>query len=888
MHHEASGCPPTPRFVCGKQGAVKRCTRAIGVVIVANLAHLMGCGAPAVAFRDRRDRRDGHDAPALLPDVRLAKDRPPVVLVAREGDPTGAIAVAVTTSGALGAEDDPEVAVALAGVIESRLTARGLAPIVAPSWSGLRAALLVASGAEADAATAALRDALNAPIEEKDLVAAKKKLTALAARPLRDGALARWARCVGSPHALPARAGKSGDDLDAARLEKWRAAAHGLGRVAFAVAAPSAMAESVAASIARLPAWKAGASADRRGSPSASSAAGIDVEVYEVASELPGASAAPVVHATLDVGTGSDAVTTAEALGDPHGPLASRLAALDLPFRLREVTAAAEPRGGCVGIVLEAGSPSMSASTSDVATRVADAIALVHVEAQVHLTEGGAGLDGRTLARRAGDAREAAERAAWWALADSSLDRVTNAGRGSPAQTPSPSTMRGSVALGLPLRRGSSPSAEGALDPSRDALSTAMQRAALSWQKPVAEGRVRLEPGQGETWVLLASPCGTEGETDADAGLTALFTVAAAEMAKSSPEARVEPWIVPDGAGLLVHGPALVGESPAAQARRLADVVARSFASDALALASLGRARAELLRHDARSDGPALGVIASAIAPGHASWFIASGREDTLARAADAAVVARAQSLRAGPLRVAVLANVDAAQGEAALRAADRWIDRRASDARACRGAQAATAPRPGTYAIDPRSGAAPEAYLAFPLAARDEGERTAATLVAAALDGDGGLLDKALAGPGLARAWSARVVGWPRAPALVVRVVSTQAALDGAVMQTRALLDRVKKGGLAAPDHERATGLAARAAIAAALDPRARVVATWRGEAIPSAAQPLPRGRASIDDVRAFAAKRLGEEALVVVASRPGRPPSTPPGDGAPRVKSP
>ena len=847
----------------------------------------LGCGPPIAAAPPATIAQ----APALLPDVRLAKDRPPVVLVARDGDPIGAVAVAVTTSGALGQGDDPEVAVALAGVVESRLIARGLAPLVAPSWSGLRAALLVANAAEAEAATAALRDALTAPIEEKDVAAAKKKLTALAARPLRDGALARWARCVGSPYALVTRAGKSGDDLDAARLEKWRAAAHGLGRVAIAVAAPSAMAESVATTVARLPAWKAGASA----LAAASSASGIEVEVYETSSELAGASAGPVVYATLDVGTGSDAVTTAEVLGDPHGPLASRLAALDLPFRLREVTGTADPRGGCVGIVLEASPPSppagpgTAAAASDVATRVADAIALVHVEAQVHLAEGGTALDGRTLARRAGDAREAAERAAWWALADSWVgpaSRSVGPASRSSAALASPGTpaMRGSVALGLPLRRGSLPSAEAALEPSRDALRAAMQRAALSWQKPVAEGRARVEPGQGETWVLLASPCGTDDETDADAGLTALFTVAAAEMAKSSPDARVEPWIVPDGAGLLVHGPALVGETPAAHARRLADVVARSFASDALALAALGRARAELLRHDARSDGPALGVVASAIAPGHASWFIASGREDTLARAADAAVLARAQSLRAGPLRIAVLANVDAAQGDAAFRAADRWIDRRVGDARACRGSQAAAAPRPGTYAIDPRSGAAPEAYLAFPFAARDEGERGAATLVAAALDGDGGLLDKALGPPGLARSWSARVVGWPRAPALVVRIVSTQAVLDGAVMQARALVDRLKKNGLTAPDHERATGLAAREAIAAALDPRARVVATWRGEAIPSAAQPLPRGRASPGDVRAFAAKRLGEDALVVVAARPGRSPGADP----PRFKAP
>lgn len=818
-------------------------------------------------------------AVALLPDVRLAKDRPPVVLVARDGDPSAAVAIAVTTSGLEAGEDDPEAAVALAGMVEARLLARGLTPVVVPSWSGFRAAVLVASADAAPAATDMVREALTAPVDDKDVIAAKKKLAALASRPLKDASLARWARCVGSPHALPARAGKSGDDLAAPRLERWRAAAHGLGRVAFAVVAPSATAESVATAVARGPAWKAGAPAP----PAPAPASAMSVDVYEAASEM---TATTVVHATLDVGTGSDAVTTAEALGDPHGPLASRLAALDLPFRLREVVGAAEPRGGCVGIVLEAPTSGASgaAASSDLATRVADAVALVHVEAQVHLSEGGAAspdgsggaavIDGRTLARRAGDAREAAQRAAWWALADAWLAPLA-----APPKSATAIAMRGSIALGIPLRRGGAPSTEGTLEPSREVLAAAVQRATASWQKPAAEGRARVEPGQGETWVLFASPCGTESETDADAGLTALFAVAAAEMAKSSPQARVEPWIVADGAGLLVHGPALAGETASAQARRLADVVARSFASDPVALPAVSRARAELLRRDAHSDGPALGVLASAIAPGHASWFVASGREDTLARSADTAVLARAQALRAGPLRVAVLANVDAAQGEAALRAADRWIDRRGETTRACRGASIAIPPRPGTYALEPRGGAGPEAYLAFPFAAGDDKARAAATLVAAALDGDGGLLDKALGGTsGLARSAAAHVVGWPRAPALVLRIVGTQASLDNAVMQARALVDRVKKGGLSAGDHERATLAASREALAAALDPRARIVATWRGEPIPTAAQPLARGAASVDEVRAFTAKYLAEDTMVVVAARPSRPRPSPP----------
>jgi hypothetical protein len=177
---------------------------------------------------------------------------------------------------------------------------------------------------------------------------------------------------------------------------------------------------------------------------------------------------------------------------------------------------------------------------------------------------------------------------------------------------------------------------------------------------------------------------------------------------------------------------------------------------------------------------------------------------------------------------------------------------------------------KPGTYAAKERPGSIPEAYLAFPFTTGDEAAYRAATLFAAALDdgkrgADGALLDKALAG--LAREFSVRVLGWPRAPALVIRVVAAQASLDTAVMQTRALVDRLHSNGLAPADFERSTTARARSALVASLDPRARVVGVWRGET--TNAPP----RVSADDARAFAQKYLAEDSMLVVVSRPGRP---------------
>lgn len=793
----------------------------------------------------------------MLPDVRVAPGRPPVVLVSRDGDPASAVAVAITTAG-LGAEggDDagggaPEVSTALAGLVEARLRAREVDAVVTPTADGVRASALAASAADAARIASAIREALAGAAGDADLAPAQRKLAALAHRPLRDRALGRWATCVGEPYAPPSRAGEGYADVDLAKLEQWRAAALGLGRVAVAVTGPSAITEAVAEAVLRGPSWSAAAPL-----PAAGEAPEAAVEVFEIPAT---SSHAPTVHMTLDVGTSSAAVTTAEALGDPRGPLAARLGELDLPFRLLEVTGAAHAGGGCVGIVLEASPESAEATPPgpELAARVADAVALVRLEAGVYLAEIGEPDDGRALSRRSGDPRESAERAAWWALADLG---------------PAPQRGDGSLALGVPYRRG--PKDTAPLEPSRGALAAAVTRATATWSEPVVDARSRVEVGQGEAWVLVASPCGTAAETDADAGLTALFIAAAAEAVSGSSGVQVEPWVGADGAGLLVHGPALAGETPAAHARRLADVAARGFAAERMTRASLTRARAELLARDARRSA-GLAVLAEALAPGHPSWVDPWSGGDAVGRSSDATVLLRAQALRAGPVRVAVLANAADDQAEAAARAADRWIARHGADRRACPAATSAEAPRPGTYAAPHRPGTSPEAWIAYPFSPGHDGARAAARVVAALLDGDGGLLAKATSGASpAAREVSAKLLGWPRAPALVIRIAATEASLDDAVMQTRALVDRLRADGPAAADLERALQVRARTALATALDPRARVVATWRGE-------PVDTGdlvRTSAEDIRKFSREHLGEEKMIIVASRPSRPPAAQP----------
>src|SRR4051812_36154967 len=97
-------------------------------------------------------------------EVRLGKGVPPVSLVTREGDPRGAVAAAVMTSG-ISADRGAEVAVALAALVEARLEARGVREAVAtPGWDGYRVRGLVATDAEGAALADAVRAALLAPV----------------------------------------------------------------------------------------------------------------------------------------------------------------------------------------------------------------------------------------------------------------------------------------------------------------------------------------------------------------------------------------------------------------------------------------------------------------------------------------------------------------------------------------------------------------------------------------------------------------------------------------------------------------------------------------------------------------------------------------------------
>jgi hypothetical protein len=810
---------------------------------LAGLMGIMGCGARMHGAVARGD------AGGALATRSTGSGRPTLAVVAREGDARGALAIAVTTAG-IAPERGALPAVALAALVQERLAAHGVDATAVGGWDGWRLRVLVESAADMARVIEAVRTALLDPVvaDEPALAVVARKAAALARRPLPNPAYADVAACTGEAYA----AGEATAPA-AAELEGWRRAAHGLGRLAIATVGDATLADAAVQTLARAPSWPRGAAVP----PSPWPAPNAPSVVFGASGDLDPGAARILITARTHLP--ELAVAVAPALGDPRGPLASRLAALEAPARVRSVVATAHVDGGCLATAIDLSARDL---LSNAPARIATAAALARQELAVEIADATSPPDlGTALTERASDPRDAAERAAWWSLAGPRAG-ATVAPRGAQAED----APRIALAVELaPLRDApASTASTGGVE----AIRQEIDRATLAWHMPVVEARTFVERGQGEAWVLLASPCGTGLESNGDAGIgAAVAMTAAAQASAEARDAQIEPFVSVDGVGVLVHGPARPGESPQAHARRLADTTARAFAADELQPARIAAARIALLTRATATDERTLGSLASALAPGHPSWLAPQGTLFGLSSISDESVAVRASSVRAGPLRVAVVANVDLDQGEAAVRAVDRWVARRPGESRSCPATATAGSPRAGTYAVELPTGALSEVVLGIPLPV-DPAARAAARWIAAALDGADGLLGRVLgAGSGsedasFAHTWSASVLDAPQSVSLVVRLVGPDASMDSAVAQVRGLLDRLRHGALREDDRARAAAAIARARLAASLDPRARVIALWRGDS-PS---PAP----SLEDLRSFAASSLRDEALVIVAARP------------------
>jgi hypothetical protein len=838
------------------------------------LAFVAGCGhgaspGPAVATA-------AHDDGAAAIAVERKDAYPSVVRIVRDGDPRPAVAMVVETS------SGSYASTALAALLEARLTRAGFAGTDSRAdRDSFRVRSLVESSARAAEFVNAARAALAARVTpgSPELALVARRIAALRRHPLEAPIAQAVARCTGELGALASDASIDISTADGAQqLETTRNAAYGAAQVAFSAVGAQPVVDAAAGAVHRGEAWPRGATPE--------SAAPADDQVgVHVSSER----AVGTARLTLAVSTPSADIAAAASrrAGDPEGPLVTRLRALAVPFRLVEARASVRPRGGCLAVTLDTARVTPSHLVADGAA-LAAALARQELEfARSSSLDAGAvpraagwplGPAARAAVRLASDPRDAAELGGLWSLsaAGAADEKPTYA-----------------VALAIPPPTADareSPVESGAPPPVARRFSAALERAVAAWNAPTIVERVgRLERGQGELWLVLGSPCGALAEGSADPGMTALslMTALAAQPGSNARGVTLEPWVAPDGVGVVAHAARAAGESVAALTARVAEEAARVLLAAPFSSGALSTARALLLNRvgdGITGEGRAMSALASALVPGHPSWLAPFGAWEELSNAGVDAASLRWSTLAGGPLRVAVLANETDEQADWAARTIDRWLVRTSDGGRACAPVEPPGPAKSGTLQITLPSSPSPlwQALLGFPVPPHGTPEGMLGELTLAGLTGPDGWLVRATSAASLAATAQARLVGGSRAAALVIDVRAPEATLDAAVAQVRALLQRLRQGAIGPADLERSQALRERWELEASLDPRRRLINLWRearpaAASAPSSAPSSPPSSStlpppSLDGWRAWVANTLSDEKLVVVMARPKR----------------
>lgn len=752
-------------------------------------------------------------------EVHAAAGRPRLVVVRRDGDPSAAIAIEIVGT------DSFELAM-IGAAIGGRLEAAAFTGVEVTS--GDRIARVRALAPQLGATVAQQIDtALQAPIGKDDpaMAAARRALDVFGARPVLDPALARAVRCLDRP--TRASSFKAPDDL-VGYVEKARAARVHADTIVVGAVGSGAV-DTFSAAWRTAPALSGSVLVDPPKDPSPREAVTLSL-----------AHEGGVV--VIEGGPRAALPSAVTVLSDPDGPLAMRLRAAD-DFRLRGVAGAARADGACVVIEVEP-SRSFAKDPERFAIRSAVAMEVARQEAELALEASKTNDDGeaaRIAIGAGGDPREAADRAAWWAW---------------PATTPPP--LSSAATLSLPaavVAKGPQVDVEAALAALSPKFSVALQKSKLAWTKSELELRGHLEIGQGELWIALGTPCSVAHEGTGDAGLASIAMHALAPVHPID-GVTIEPWTAATGVGLVAHAAPRTGETPQRLAYRVGDAIGRRFLASFPHGDDLARARADALISISAQPGGGDLVRAGLRAemPLHPSWLDPIGTLEAAAKTSIESVDLRLATLRNGPLRIAVLANAEDAQSDAAARAAERWLPRRPGEARACPIVDAGAPPKGSIVPLTVKSGTG--VALAFPV---DEPNRELAAHLAAILDGSSGRI--ALEMSGLGTRYEARLVRGVGRHALVILVLAPDPNVDAVVSKLRSLLEKLRGAGLEAADLARADRDRAAARAARRLEPRARVVDLFASDTVPAVVE--------LTLLRAAAAKIFDEDRAQLVVAR-------------------
>lgn len=797
-------------------------------------AHQATAGFPALA----------PSAPGSLPHIGIRRlpGRPGLTTVTRDGDPAAAVAVAVATG------LTPVANSALAAVLEHRLRQAGHDTVAHADGMSLR---LVLTPPDADAVRGwveAVRVAFGAPVNADGALraAVARRLAALRRQPLDGPAMGPVVACTGQLGVLAAEV-----DLDVttaaglAQLERWRRAGLDVGRTAIAVVGPEAMGQAALESLEDSSAWPS----------TKASLPPIPSQDQHGAFLLPvGAPPGPALHLALYVPDAPAAASAVRRAGRHGSPLLAKLGALDPPWTVDQISATARPQGGCVGLRLHP-----DETTADGAEGLADAAAkasgVIRRELERELT---AGADPHVVATEiavATDPREAAQRAAWWSLSTPTGQDATQTQLTTAVGIPAPARDQEPPDLGEIGAR----------------YQDAQTRLAGRADGAGAERRLSVEHGQGQVWLLLASPCALLDEGPNEMGRAALTAFSSAAGATAATGVEVEPWITAEGVGLMAHGPLRnPAEAPAALARRVGDALGRAFANGVRDPLVFTRAKNGMIRRLQPHPNRYLESFARHALPNHPSWIAPLGALARHQAATHLPLLHSWRRLLRSPLRLAVIANADEHQAEVAATAVDRWL---LDEARgeSCPQQLQRRPPSAGPHHVE-GSEHDPARVLMGTVAPQSADEdRLLAALTVEALAGSQGLLRRSLATAdgSLAHSWSARVLGGQRVVSLLVEA----AALPGKVEPVRERLAKLLAGlaerGLSPEDRQRALTAFERRRRERRMDPRERLGALWRG-APSSAAVTAPEPARWQQWLQAAWAP----ERLVVVTTAPGTTP--------------
>lgn len=706
-------------------------------------------------------------------------DRPRLTLVIREGDPSAAVAfVARHTQGSI-------ASAGLLGLVQARLEAAGLRGTETRAHAlGFEVSRLVASEAELSRFFVAIERALRAPVREGDpaLPAARKAVQSL-------GTL----RFAGpGESAVAACSGELGIDADARlelpveRLEAVRKATYRVDAAAFSVVGNEKLLEEAEDALKESDRWPS-RSADADTWPSS------DLVAVDQQPSGRMLSVALWVH---DVGA---AVAAGDRLGAPDSELIARLRTLSPAWQLRRASAVARPKGACLRLDISPPEGGWGPGPTEIG-RVA---AIAERVAQNALVQAEPGVLEETVLRPA-DPRRAATLGAWRALPNDD----------------EPSELRRTVAY-------VSRSDDGV---TKAELEKALGEARARLNTSSIELTERVESGQGEVWMLLASPCGTLSESVANAGAFALLLNALAQQIGTG-GVRFEPWVTPDGVGLLAHGArARVTEGALTQAARIARALGQALTTP-LSGVELSAARGQLLNDLGGRAFSGYAVALEGLSPDHPSWLEPRGLWQSVSELPIETLDRARRLLLSSPLRLSVLSTLSG-EGAVAQAELESWLLPFRSELKDCPSTRGAAAPRHGQTQVEVRSEPSLEgAYVGVVLGANGASSARIAELAALLLNRPGGPLERALAGSGPGATARAHALGGMRRPVVLVDIRALSERLPGGVDRVRGALDQLARGAMTKDDYQAAVRELVQRDQAARFDPRRRIVDLFRGE---------------------------------------------------------